>query len=73
MGKITGERSVEIDGPIQQVFDIAADIEGAVDWMGSMKRAATWSPGQVVSSRCRVSSSTFSPVASPMKGRDFDG
>lgn len=37
MGKITGERSVEIDAPIQKVFDIAADIEGAVDWMGSMK------------------------------------
>src|ERR1700742_3469368 len=37
MGNITGERSVEIDAPIQRVFDIAADIEGAVDWMGSMK------------------------------------
>ncbi|HET6507256.1 MAG TPA: SRPBCC family protein [Baekduia sp.] len=37
MGKITGERSVEIDAPIQKVFDIAADIEGSVDWMGAMK------------------------------------
>ena len=37
MGKITGERSVEIDAPIQKVFDIAADIEGSVSWMGAMK------------------------------------
>jgi uncharacterized membrane protein len=37
MGNITGERSVEIDAPIQKVFDIAADIEGAVSWMGAMK------------------------------------
>lgn len=37
MGKITGERTVEIDAPIQRVFDIAADIEGSVDWMGAMK------------------------------------
>jgi uncharacterized membrane protein len=37
MGNITGERSVEIDAPIQKVFDIAADIEGAVNWMGAMK------------------------------------
>lgn len=39
MGNITGERTVEIDAPIQRVFDIAADIEGAVDWMGAMKDA----------------------------------
>jgi uncharacterized membrane protein len=37
MGKITGERTVEIDAPIQRVFDIAADIEGSVAWMGAMK------------------------------------
>ena len=37
MGMITGERSVEIDAPIQKVFDIAADIEGSVGWMGAMK------------------------------------
>ena len=29
MGNITGERSVEIDAPIQRVFDIASDIENA--------------------------------------------
>ncbi|MDX6733517.1 MAG: hypothetical protein QOC54_3465, partial [Baekduia sp.] len=28
MGNITGERSVEIDAPVQRCFDIAADIEG---------------------------------------------
>jgi uncharacterized membrane protein len=37
MGNITGERSVEIDAPIQQVFDIAADIEKAPAWQGSLK------------------------------------
>jgi uncharacterized membrane protein len=37
MGNITGERSVEIDAPIQQVFDIAADIENAPAWQGSLK------------------------------------
>lgn len=37
MGNITGERTVEIDAPIQRVFDIAADIEKAPSWMGSMK------------------------------------
>ena len=37
MGNITGERSVEIDAPIEQVFDIAADIENAAEWQGSLK------------------------------------
>jgi uncharacterized membrane protein len=37
MGKITGERSVEIDAPVQRCFDIAADIEGAPAWQGSLK------------------------------------
>jgi uncharacterized membrane protein len=37
MGNITGERSVEIDAPIQRVFDIAADIEKAPAWQGSLK------------------------------------
>jgi uncharacterized membrane protein len=37
MGNITGEKSVEIDAPIQRVFDIAADIENAPEWQGSLK------------------------------------
>jgi uncharacterized membrane protein len=37
MGNITGDRSVEIDAPIQRVFDIAADIENAPAWQGSLK------------------------------------
>jgi uncharacterized membrane protein len=40
MGKITGERSVEIDAPIQRVFDVAADIEGAPAWQGSLNEVA---------------------------------
>ena len=37
MGNITGERSVEIDAPIERVFAIAADIENAAEWQGSLK------------------------------------
>jgi uncharacterized membrane protein len=34
---ITGDRSVEINAPIERCFDIAADIEGAPKWQGSLK------------------------------------
>jgi uncharacterized membrane protein len=34
---ITGDRSVEIDAPIARCFDIAADIEHAPAWQGSLK------------------------------------
>jgi len=34
---ITGDRTVEIDAPIERCFDIAADIEGAPKWQGSLK------------------------------------
>jgi uncharacterized membrane protein len=37
MGNISGERSVEIDAPIGRCFEIAADIENAPDWQGSLK------------------------------------
>jgi uncharacterized membrane protein len=37
MGLIEGEREVEIDAPIERCFEIAADIEGAPDWQGSLK------------------------------------
>jgi hypothetical protein len=37
MGMIRGERTIEIDAPIQRCFDIAADIEGAPAWQGSLK------------------------------------
>jgi uncharacterized membrane protein len=37
MGNINGEKSVEIDAPIQRVFDIAADIENTPAWQGSLK------------------------------------
>jgi uncharacterized membrane protein len=32
MGTIRGERTVEIDAPVQRVFEIAADIERAPEW-----------------------------------------
>jgi uncharacterized membrane protein len=34
---IKGERSVEIDAPIERVFAIAADIQNAPEWQGSLK------------------------------------
>jgi uncharacterized membrane protein len=37
MGNITGEKTVEIDAPIERCFDIAADIAGAPEWQGSLK------------------------------------
>jgi uncharacterized membrane protein len=36
MGDIRGERSVEIAAPIEKCFQIAADIEGAPEWQGSL-------------------------------------
>jgi len=37
MGQIEGERSVEIEAPIERCYEIAADIEGAVEWQGSLR------------------------------------
>ena len=37
MASIKGEKTVEIDAPIERCFDIAADIENAPDWQGSLK------------------------------------
>jgi uncharacterized membrane protein len=37
MGNISGERSVEIDAPIERCFEIAADIDNAPEWQGSLK------------------------------------
>ena len=37
MGNISGERTVEIDAPIERCFEIAADIPNAVEWQGSLK------------------------------------
>ena len=36
MGTIRGERTVEIDAPIERVFAIAADIEHAPEWQPSL-------------------------------------
>jgi uncharacterized membrane protein len=37
MGVIKGDRSVEIDAPIERCYEIAADIQNAVDWQRSLK------------------------------------
>jgi uncharacterized membrane protein len=37
MGTIKGDRSVEIDAPIERCYEIAADIENSPDWQGSLK------------------------------------
>jgi uncharacterized membrane protein len=36
MGTIRGERTVEIDAPVERVFEIAADIEHAPEWQQSL-------------------------------------
>src|SRR3954454_24418987 len=37
MGNVTGEKTVEIDAPIERCFEIAADIKNAPEWQGSLK------------------------------------
>src|SRR3954470_7196190 len=37
MANVTGEKTVEIDAPIERCFDIAADIAGAPEWQGSVE------------------------------------
>jgi uncharacterized membrane protein len=37
VGLIKGDRSVEIDAPIERCFEIAADIQGAPEWQGSLQ------------------------------------
>lgn len=37
MGVIEGDRTVEVDAPIERCFDIAADIENAPEWQGSLR------------------------------------
>jgi uncharacterized membrane protein len=37
MGKIKGDRSVEIEAPLERCYEIAADIENAADWQGSLR------------------------------------
>lgn len=37
MGVIRGERSVEIEAPVERCYEIAADIENAPQWQGSLQ------------------------------------
>jgi uncharacterized membrane protein len=37
MGLIKGDRSVEIDAPLERCYEIAADVENAAEWQGSLK------------------------------------
>jgi uncharacterized membrane protein len=37
MGMIRGERTVEIDAPVERVFEVAADIEHATQWQPALK------------------------------------
>ena len=37
MGMITGEQTVEIDAPVERCYAIAADVENAPDWQGSLR------------------------------------
>ena len=37
MGTISGERSVQIDAPVERCYEIASDIDHAPEWQGSLK------------------------------------
>ncbi|HEX8745292.1 MAG TPA: SRPBCC family protein [Thermoleophilaceae bacterium] len=37
MGQVEGERTVEVDAPVERCFEIAADIENAPEWQESLK------------------------------------
>ena len=37
MGVIKGDKSVEIEAPIERCYEIAADVENSVEWQGSLK------------------------------------
>jgi uncharacterized membrane protein len=37
MGVIKGDRSVEIAAPIERCYEIAADVQNATEWQGSLK------------------------------------
>ena len=37
MGTISGERSVEIEAPMERCYEIASDIANAPEWQGSLK------------------------------------
>ncbi len=37
MGTIKGDRTVEIDAPIERCYEIASDIQNAPEWQGSLK------------------------------------
>jgi uncharacterized membrane protein len=39
MGKIRGERTIDIDAPVDRCFEIAADIESSPAWQGSLRSA----------------------------------
>jgi uncharacterized membrane protein len=37
MGSIDGTRTVEIEAPVERCFEIAADIQNAPEWQGSLR------------------------------------
>jgi uncharacterized membrane protein len=39
MPRLQGSASVEIDAPLERVYEVAADIERAPEWQGNMKTA----------------------------------
>ena len=39
MAGLEGSHTLEIDAPIERVFEIAADVERAPEWQGAMRSA----------------------------------
>ena len=39
MGDLSGSESIEIKAPVERVFEVAADVERAPEWQGTMRTA----------------------------------
>ena len=37
MGHLGGEKTVEIDAPVEDCYAISADVENAPEWQGSLR------------------------------------
>jgi uncharacterized membrane protein len=86
MANIRGEKSVEIDAPIDRCFAIAADVEHAPEWQGSLRdvevldrdaegranRVETESDAKVKTVRARLRFSYAAPTRIDWEQEDGD-
>ena len=67
MGTISGERSVEVDAPIERCYEIASDIDHAPEWQGSLKDVEVLerdsrTPGSLVETESDAKVKTVAPL-----------